>query len=153
MIREEEKGGICRRIRETALAQMESGVDTFLVGGARGFDMIAAEVLLELREREGKKLRLVSVLPFPSWRDKWPKEEYSRQEKILRGSDDILFSAETYSRMAYLDRDRRMVDESSVCIAYCTHWTGGTAYTVRYALQQGKTVLNLAVRDGNRAGQ
>ena len=37
-----------------------------------------------------------------------------------------------------------MVDSSAVCIAYCTRKTGGTAYTVRYALKKGLQVINLA---------
>ena len=40
-----------------------------------------------------------------------------------------------------------MVDRSTVCIAYCNRKTGGTAYTVRYALRQGVTVRNLAEWD------
>ncbi len=143
-IRKEDKNTIRAKIREQVLTQLEIGVSTFMVGGAMGFDMLAAEVLLDLREKEGKALRLVSVLPYLEWREKWPEEEKDREDRILEKSDEILVSADEYSRHSYLDRDRRMVDSSAVCIAYCTRKSGGTAYTVRYALKNGLPVINLA---------
>ena len=139
-----EEAAVRARIREETLRQMERGIDTFLVGGAVGFDMLAAEVLLELREKEGKALRLVSVLPFQGWRDRWGTAEKDREDRILEKSDEILISAAAYSKQAYLHRDRRMVDASAVCIAYCNRRDGGTAYTVRYALRQGVPVVNIA---------
>ena len=51
------------------------------------------------------------------------------------------------NRRSFLDRDRKMVDGASVCVAWCTRRSGGTAYTVRYALKQGVRVINLADRD------
>ncbi len=143
-IRKEDERMIRAKIREQVLIQLENGVYTFMVGGAMGFDMLAAEVLLDLREKEGKELRLVSVLPYLEWREKWPEQEKDREDRILEKSDEILVSADEYSRHSYLDRDRRMVDSSAVCIAYCTRKTGGTAYTVRYALKNGLPVINLA---------
>ena len=132
------------KLREQILDLLEKGYNTFLVGGARGFDMLAAEVLLDLREKEGKDLRLFSVLPFPEWREFWPDESFAREERILKASDSVSFSAEKMNRRAYLDRDWKMVDESSLCIAWCTRRGGGTAYTIRYALKNGIQVMNLA---------
>ena len=134
-------------IREEALRLMESGYTTFLAGGARGFDMLAAEAVLDLRDREGKAVRLISVLPFKEWRDGWPADEYEREERILRESDGVLCPEGEGSRASYLDRDRRMVDASSVCVAWCTRRSGGTAYTVRYAMKQGVRVVNMAGPD------
>lgn len=131
-------------IRKHVLEKLNQGFTTFLVGGAMGFDMLCAEVLVDLREKEGKNLRLVSVLPFPDWRESWPREEYDREERILNASDEIRYSAEEHSRNAYLDRDRSMVDESGACLAWCTRKAGGTAYTIRYAMKQGIHVTNLA---------
>ena len=146
-IRKEDEGTIREKLRDQILRLMDSGVKTFLVGGAVGFDMMAAETLIDLREQEGKELRLVSVLPFPQWRAKWGEAEKEREDRILEKSDEILFSTREYKREAYLDRDRRMVDASAVCIAYCTRKSGGTAYTVRYALRQEVPVINMAEWD------
>ena len=143
-IRKEDEDLIRRKIREQVLLLLDQGISTFMVGGAVGFDMLAAEVLLDLREQEGKTLRLVSVLPFLEWRAGWRPEEMDREDRILQKSDEIILSEEQDTRRSYLDRDRKMVDHSSVCIAYCTRRNGGTAYTVRYALKKGITVINLA---------
>ena len=140
-----EKGeNVKTKLKEQILVLLEEGISTFLVGGALGFDMLAAEVLVDLREREGKKFRLVSVLPFPDWREGWPAEEYAREEAILKNCDEFSLSGEKCDRKLYLDRDRKMVDASSVCVAWCSRRSGGTAYTVRYALKQGVQVVNLA---------
>jgi len=145
-----EEAAVRARVREEALRQMERGIDTFLVGGAVGFDMLAAETLLELREREGKSLRLISVLPFQGWRDKWGSAEKDREDRILEKSDEISFSRLKNCRQCYLDRDRKMVDGSCVCIAYCSRFGGGTAYTVRYAMKQGVEVINIADWDAEQ---
>ncbi|HIS50977.1 MAG TPA: DUF1273 domain-containing protein, partial [Candidatus Gallacutalibacter pullistercoris] len=41
-------------------------------------------------------------------------------------------------------RNRHLVDESGICVAYCVKPNGGTAYTVMYAKQKGLPVINLA---------
>ena len=146
-IRKADEESVKEKIREQVLIQLENGVSTFMVGGAMGFDMLAAEVLLDLREKEGKELRIISALPFLQWRERWPEEETEREDRILEKSDEILISSDAYNRKSYLDRDRMMVDRSAVCIAYCSRKTGGTAYTVRYALRQGVKVRNLAEWD------
>lgn len=143
-IRKGDEAAIRTKIRAQVLPLLDRGVTTFMVGGAVGFDMLAAETLLDLREKEGKELRLVSALPFLQWREGWPLEAVEREDRILEKSDEILISARGYSRQSYLHRDRRMVDASAVCIAYCNRRGGGTAYTVRYALRQGVPVVNIA---------
>ncbi len=149
-IRKADEKTIRTKIREQVLPLLALGVTTYMVGGAIGFDMLAAEMLLDLREKEGKELKIISALPFLQWREKWPEEAIEREDRILKKSDEILISADAYNRKAYLDRDRMMVDRSAVCIAYCSRKTGGTAYTVRYALRQGVKVHNLAEWDVNQ---
>ena len=132
------------RVRREVLDLIEKGVNTFYVGGAMGFDTLAAEVLLDLLSKENADIRIVSALPFPDWRDGWPDGEKQRQERIIRESDEVFYAARVHSRNAYLRRDREMVDRSGVCIAYCTRASGGTAYTVRYAMKNGLQVVNVA---------
>lgn len=143
-IRKEEESTIRAKIREQVLLLMRQGISVFMVGGAVGFDMLAAEVLLDLREQERKELRLISVLPYLEWREGWSEEDKDREDRILERSDEIIVIDGKIIRRTYLDRDRKMVDQSSVCIAYCTRRNGGTAYTVRYALRNGLPVINLA---------
>lgn len=56
--------------------------------------------------------------------------------------DEAICVAQRASRQAFLARDRRMVDNSSYCVSYCTRRSGGTVYTVRYAKKCGVPVFN-----------
>lgn len=78
---------------------MANGVKFFGVGGAVGFDMIVAEYLLDLRDRQGKKIKIISVLPFTDWREKWSEDEIRRQDEIMRRSERSRLSGTLTARM------------------------------------------------------
>ena len=143
-IRQSDEGIIKAKLKAQVVSLIKKGVNVFYVGGAVGFDMLAAELLIDLREQEGANIRIVSALPFPEWRDTWSENEKKRQDYIMEKSDEVFYVAKEHSREAYLSRDRKMVDESEFCIAYCTRRSGGTAYTVRYAMKKGLSVINVA---------
>ena len=50
---------------------------------------------------------------------------------------------DTYFDGCMLERDRRLVEGSDVCVAYCAQSRGGTAYTVTRAMREGLEVINL----------
>ena len=142
---EEQK--ILTRLGHHLFPVFSGGVLYFGVGGAQGFDMLAAEYILDLRDRHKQRIRIVSVLPFPEYRAEWPEEDFKRQEEIIRRSDKVVYVCPSEEKGAYLARDRKLVDESAYCISYCHRLTGGTAYTVRYALGKGIPVLNCSSWD------
>ena len=130
----------------------EKNVRFFGVGGAVGFDMLAAEYLLHLKAHREQQLRIISVLPYPAWRetDDWTDELRLREERILRGCDKIVYVRQEYEKSVFLLRDRKLVDGSAYCISYCNRPNTGTAYTVKYALSHGVKVFNASsfnVRD------
>ena len=133
---------IITRVRYLLKPLLQAGVRYFGVGGAVGFDMIVAEYLLHLRDDLQQDIRIISVLPFPEWRAKWNEDQIRRQDEIMRRSDKVSFVSDAYHKGVYLLRDRKLVDESLYCISYCHRTTGGTAYTVRYAMQKGLYVYN-----------
>ena len=63
----------------------------FGVGGARGFDRLAAEYLLNLRDRDKPRIRIISVLPYPGYMEGWSEEDVSSQERILRSFRHIRY--------------------------------------------------------------
>ena len=142
-----EEPKVLTRLRYHLRPLLYRGVVYFGVGGARGFDRLAAEYLLNLRDRDKPGIRIISVLPFPEYRADWPEEDVRRQEEILRRSDKVVYACPDNSKGAYLARDRKLVDASAYCISYCHRETGGTAYTVRYAMEQGIPVLNTSSWD------
>lgn len=138
---------VIARVRHLLRPLLMDGVMYFGVGGAQGFDMLVAEYLLDLRERQKKQIKIISVLPYPGWREGWTEEEIHRQDRIMQGSDKVTFVSEKNCNGVYLLRDRILVDGSGHCISYCHRMTGGTAYTVRYAMKQGLRVFNASSWD------
>ena len=143
-IRQSDEPVIRSKVKAQVVSLVEKGVNTFYVGGAVGFDMLAAELLIDLRDKEKVDIKIISALPFPEWRENWSENEKKRQDYIMEKSDEVFYVAKEHSREAYLSRDRKMVDESEFCIAYCTRRSGGTAYTIRYAIKKGLQVVNTA---------
>lgn len=138
---------IITRVKYIVQELMTKGVVFFGVGGAVGFDMLVAEYLIDLRDKQGKKIKIISVLPYPGWTEKWTDDQIRRQERIIKKSDKVVFVSKEYTKDVFLIRDRHLVDHSGYCISYCTRRSGGTAYTVRYAFKQGIEVHNASSWD------
>ena len=132
------------RAAEARIIRMltERGYIHFITGLARGFDMWTAEDVLTLRE-EFPAITLTCAIPFPGQADEWPEADRVRYRAILdRATEEILLS-ETYSKGCFFTRNRYMVDHADVVICAYDGRRGGTAYTVDYALSQGKHVIRI----------
>ena len=127
----------------------EKNVRYFGVGGAVGFDMLVTEHLLYLKAHREQQLKIISVLPYPAWRetDDWNDELRWREEKILRACDKVVYVRPEYEKNVYLLRDRKLADGSAYCVSYCNRPRTGTAYTVKYALSRGVKVFNASSFD------
>ena len=141
-----EEAKILARVKSRIDKLILDGVLYFGVGGALGFDTMMAEYLIERRKRNSR-IKIIEVLPFPEYRSKWTGEQKQRASVIDAQMDKIVYCYDENSREAYLGRDRHLVDCSDYCISYCTRNTGGTAYTVRYALKKGLSVWNMSSFD------
>lgn len=138
---------IITRVKYIVQDLMAKGVTCFGVGGAIGFDMLVAEYLIDLRDCQGKKISIISVIPWPGWMEQWNDEQKVRQERILKKSDKVVYVNQENIKDVYLIRDRYLVDNASYCVSYCHRRSGGTAYTVRYAYKQGLEVRNASSWD------
>lgn len=116
----------------------------FMVGGAVGYDTLAAELLFRLRDVEHMGIKVILAYPFDGYTSGWKEGQKATYERLLPLYDERICVAAAASRGAYLQRDRYMIDASSMCIAYCTQQTGGTAYTIRYAGKKSVPVINVA---------
>lgn len=122
------------------------GVRFFGAGGAIGYDTLVAKVLFQLKEKEFPNIKVILVYPFDGFTDRWSPAQKSEYVRLLSRYDKVVCVCDRPSREAYLMRDRYLVDGSAYCIAYCTRDYDGTAYTVRYAQQQGLEVRNIFSR-------
>lgn len=140
---EENLPEIAERLENALIALIEQDYCYFGVGGALGFDTLAAQTVLRLRERY-PQIRLILVLPCCSQTRGWSQADIDIYEEIKRRADKVTYTSENYFRGCMQKRNRHLVDNSSICICYLTKPTGGTAYTVNYARRCSLQILNIA---------
>ncbi len=120
------------------------GVTDFITGGALGFDTLSALAVLGAK-RLNPEIRLVLALPCKGQDSRWHKSDREMYAKILNSADEIIYVSENYSDGCMLKRNRFMVEHSRHCVFYMSSTRGGTAYTVKYALQNELEVHNVMV--------
>ena len=139
-----EVNGITERTERAIQQLYAKGIRFFGVGGALGYDTLAADILFRLRASYMPDIKIILVYPFDGFTDRWKPAQKARYETRLPYYDKVVCIANAPSREAYLARDRHLVDGSAYCIAYQTRDSGGTAYTTRYAIEKGVEVINIA---------
>ena len=137
------KHSVRKRIEECVREAYRNGITNFISGMAIGFDLLAAEVVLSLRH-ECPAITLTAVLPFREQASRFNELNKCRYYKCLSQADDIVILSNDYTAKCYLERDRFMVEHSSLVIAcYDGRNRGGTFWTVNYAARIGKNVINI----------
>ena len=143
-IPEQETNDVLSKIRACVdRLYSEDGISTFYAGGCTGFDTLAAQAVLEYRE-DHSGARLVVVVPYRDQSRRWSQYEKAEYESIKGLASEVVFLADHYFNGCMHQRNRYMVDRSSVCVCYLTRDKGGTASTVKYARTKGLAVHNLA---------
>ena len=143
-IPEKDRPGILERTEQAVRRLIEQGVVFFGVGGAIGYDTEAAKLLFRLRATDYPQIKVILVYPFEAFTSRWSDEQQAEYARLLKQYDKTVCVAQRANREAYLERDRHLADGSAYCIAYCTRNRGGTAYTLRYARQEGLKIFNTA---------
>jgi uncharacterized phage-like protein YoqJ len=130
----------CQKLK-TKLAEeieqmLEKGVTTFITGLAQGTDIWAAETVLDLKQ-SNSKIRLTAVVPHEGQANNWSEHWRERYFQILEQSDETVVLQSHYIRGCMHKRNRYMVDRSAHIIAVFNGSSGGSKYTVDYAIKQG----------------
>ena len=120
----------------------DSGIYRFIAGGARGFDTLAAEAVLAVRETR-PQIQLLLALPCKNQTKGWTTADKARYAAILRQANGVHYQTEVYDSGCMMRRNRFMVDNSSCCIFYLTRARSGTYKTVEYAMEQGLELCNI----------
>ena len=134
---------IKKKTRKALIDAIEQGYRYFGAGGALGFDTLAAQTVLELKN-EYPQIRLILVLPCRDQTRGWKEADVAEYERIMKSADKVTYTSEQYYSGSMHKRNRHLVDCSSLCICYLTEQSGGTAYTVNYARSQGLKIVNVA---------
>ena len=123
----------------------DRGVVYYGCGGATGFDTLMAQVCFGLRDSGMyPQMKVILVYPFDGFTKRWSLEQQKTFKVLLKRYDKVVCFSEKPDFYAHLARNKRLVDGSAFCIAYCAEQDGGTAYTVEYAQKKGLEVINLA---------
>ena len=129
----------------TTIARLyEEGVTTFYCGMAMGFDLMAAESVLNLRALH-PEVKLIAVIPFKGQDKFYDDEDKTRYAQVLASADAKVFISKSYSKSSYLCRNIYMLKNATTLVAYLdpNKKDGGTAFTCSHAIEYGVSVINL----------
>ena len=143
-IKADDVSTIKSRLNEEILKAINGGFANFISGGALGFDTLAAEQVILMRE-DYDVIRLIMYLPCSDQSKNWSEPERIRYDRILSLADEIYYiSREAYKKGCMKKRNEAMAEASDMCIAFLKKSTSGTAQTVKMALEKGIDVINIA---------
>ena len=108
-----------------------------------GFDTIAALTVLELKE-EYPQIKLILVLPCENQTFGWSVDDVVTYNDIKARADKCVYTSKNYYNGCMQKRNRHLVDNSSICVCYLTQNSGGTFYTVNYAVEKKLKIYNIA---------
>lgn len=130
-----------KQLKEVIKQAILDGYYGFITGMALGFDIICAEIVLELKKKY-KHIILIGALPCKNQDCKWPIMEQKRYRSLLKKLDITRCIYDTYiGRECMLERNRYMINNSSMLIALFNGQNGGTKSTIEYAKTQGLKVV------------
>lgn len=131
------------QLKGEVVKAIENGYTTFISGMALGFDIIAAEVVLELKEKH-PNIKLVGALPCKTQDKFWKEKDKQRYKNVLNKLDDIRCIYDNYNgKKCMIERNHYMVNNSSLVIALFNGTKGGTKTTINYAKKQGLKIVVL----------
>lgn len=142
----DDRRGLECRLERTLAKLYELGYRRFMSGMACGFDMLAANAVLDLRLTY-PDTELIAALPFEGQAAGFPVGVRREYDAILASADRIEVVGSGYSPDVFLRRDDYMVERAGLFVAWYDGRLGGTSYTVSRARARGLRVINL-YRDG-----
>ncbi len=128
---------------EQILMLAEENCTTFYCGMAMGFDLLAGEAVLSVKNAFPSPLRLVCVLPFKGQAYGFPPYWQEKFEAVKNGADEIIVLSEKYHTGCYQSRNIYMVDNSDYVLTWFDGKKGGTQNTINYAKKKGRQIFNI----------
>ena len=135
---------LTRLLDEKLAALYQQGYRTFISGGALGFDTLAAE-RVSVFQCGHPDVKLILAMPCADQDARWRPVERAQFGRMRYLADQVRVLSPFYYDGCMQARNRFMVDQSSLCIAYYHHPGGGTQFTLGYALRQQVEVCNLSL--------
>ena len=130
-------------LENTITGLLKYGINTFISGGALGFDMMAAKAVLKAKEKH-PEVQLILALPCRDQHSRWCQKDKREYEALLRIADNIYYLSDKYITGCMHLRNRFMVEQSGFCVTYFTGKSGGTAHTINLAKDHGLKIINVS---------
>ena len=141
---ENEDDSRCVKMKTKLTAEIINAINKgyvdFISGMALGFDIICAEMILELK-KEYQKIKLIGALPSRDQYKVWKQYQIERYKKVLSECDSVRCLYDTYKDNCMLERNDYMINNSSLLIALYNGKGGGTGYTVKNATKKGLNIV------------
>ncbi len=137
---------ICIKFKEKLKLLIElaekKGYRHFITGMAMGFDLIVAEIIIELRDVEKLPITLECAIPCLNQSERWAISYKKRYDKIINSADRVTYvSNMRFYNGCYQKRNCYMVDSSNLLIAYCNEESKGSLGTIEYAKKKQKNII------------
>lgn len=120
---------------------LDRGYRVFLVGMALGFDTECFHVLEKLRRKIS--LKIIACIPCSEQPDTFGKTQKDEYFRMLKESDEQILVSPSYYNGCMQKRNRFMVDNSTVVVAFVRKNRGGAYSTVKYAEKQRKEIIKI----------
>lgn len=132
-------------LKEKIISLIEDkGIESFIAGGALGFDTLAAQTVIELK-KDYPFVKLYLYLPCNDQSRLWTAENKYIWRLIMTQADGYKYVTDgPYVDGCMQKRNYKMADDALYGIAYCVISKSGTGMTVHYAAERGDVVENIA---------
>lgn len=122
---------------------VNQGYTTFLTGMSEGFDMMAANAVIEVKH-EFPHINLIAIIPFQGQELGYSDENKKDYASIWQQAYDHVYTSLTYtSNNDYLKRNDFLLDNSSFIVCFYDGQRGGTMYTYNRAVSRGMPIVNI----------
>ena len=124
---------------------LNHGLNNCFVGGAVGFDTVAAKTVLSLKDNYSD-IKLNLLIPCQGQENSWNERQKQEYEIIKNRSDSVRVLAPFFYNGCMQARNRELLRNADLCIAYLRKGTksGGSLNTVLQAAKLGVPVINIA---------
>ena len=130
---------IKQQLYNEIIKSTQDGFNVFISGMARGVDIWASEIVLQLKS-EGHPVKLICALPYNGFERNWKAYWQNKYNLILSHADLVRYISPRYSPDCFKSRNEWMVNHSSRVIAVYNGKSGGTKNTIKYAKIQNISV-------------
>ena len=93
--------------------------------------------MIKILQKIYKDIKIIAVIPCKGQEKKWKPSQQTRYHKLIKQCDDTIILSDTYTKNCMNDRNKYMVEHSSVVIACFNGIPSGTGNTIRFAKENG----------------